>query len=99
MAIDGKWKVSWTTPRGQQEVTLDLAAAGGDVSGTFTGAMGGAQNIEGGSLNGDEFSWKVNRQGPQGPITLTFAGKVEGDKISGTVTTPFGANPFSGSRA
>jgi len=99
MAIDGKWKASWTTQRGQQEVTLDLAAAGGALTGTFTGAQGGPQNIEGGTLDGDQFSWKVNRQGPQGPITLTFAGKVDGDKIEGTVTTPRGTNPFSGSRA
>jgi hypothetical protein len=99
MAIDGKWKVSWTTPRGQQEVTLDLAVAGGVLTGTFTGAQGNSQNIDGGSLDGDQASWKVNRQGPQGPITLTFAGKVDGDKIAGTVTTPFGTNPFSGARA
>jgi hypothetical protein len=44
-------------------------------------------------------TWRVTINSPVGEVTLGFEGVVDGDSVSGKVTTPRGANDFTGSRA
>ena len=56
-------------------------------------------DIADGKVDGDNVSWKASITTPF-PMTLEFSGKVEGDKISGSVKAgSFGSFPFSGVRA
>jgi hypothetical protein len=98
MAIDGKWNLTINTPMGAQSSTLEVASSGGALTGRQIGAQG-ANDIDNGTVNGDEASWSIDIVVPM-PMTLTFKGKVEGDKLSGTVTLgAFGDSTFMGERA
>jgi hypothetical protein len=50
-------------------------------------------------VNGNAVAWKVSITDPM-PMTIEFAGTVDGDKISGRMNTgAFGSWPFTGTRA
>jgi hypothetical protein len=83
---------------GAQKTALNLKAAGdGELTGTASGPEG-PREIMNGKVNGESVSWKLKITSPM-PMTLEFAGAVEGDKISGSVKAGmFGSFPFSGDR-
>lgn len=98
MSADGTWKLSMQTPIGERKSTLALQTAGGALTGKLTGEEGNATDIYEGKLDGNSASWKADIKNPM-PLTLAFTGKVEGDKISGTVSAgAIGSWPFSGTK-
>ena len=97
MSIDGTWKLTFDTPIGTQETTLEVKAVGGALTGAQAG-KDGSQPIQDGAVNGDEASWSLSVTSPV-PITLEFKGKVAGDAMSGTVKLGmFGEAKFTGVR-
>ena len=97
MAIDGKWEITINSPMGAQKATLDIKAEGSTLTGTQT-AMQGTQPLTNGKVDGNNLSWSAAITSPM-PMTLDFAGTVDGDKLSGSVKAgAFGSFPFSGSR-
>jgi len=98
MAVDGKWNVTMTTPRGSRDATLELKSNGAALSGAWGGPQG-SQEFSGGSVEGNTVAWAVQTSGPMGPMTLRFQGIVDGDKMSGSVELPMGSGSFSGVRA
>lgn len=98
MSVDGTWNVTVNSPMGPQPSTLTIKAEGDSLTGTQS-AQGNSQPIANGKVDGDNVSWSNSITTPF-PMTLEFSGKVEGDKISGTVKAgAFGSFPFSGGRA
>lgn len=98
MAVDGKWEITINSPMGAQKATLDLKSEGGTLSGTQT-AMQGTQPVTNGKIDGNNLSWSAAITSPM-PMTLEFAGTVDGDKLSGSVKAgAFGSFPFNGGRA
>jgi hypothetical protein len=98
MSIDGTWNLTFETPIGAQETTLEAKAAGGALTGTQSG-RDGSQAIHDGAVNGDEASWSVTISSPM-PMTLEFKGTVSGDAMSGSVKLGmFGEARFTGVRA
>jgi hypothetical protein len=97
MPVDGTWHITIDTPMGARMAKLTLLADGKTLSGQQSGDEGTTE-IYDGTVNGNELAWKVNVTQPM-PLTLAFAGKVDGDKISGSVDTGmFGSLTFSGGR-
>jgi hypothetical protein len=98
MAIDGKWEITINSPMGAQKAKLELAANGGDLTGTQH-AQGSSQPVANGKVDGNNVSWSANITSPM-PMTLEFNGSVDGDAIKGSVKAgAFGSFPFSGARA
>ena len=98
MAIDGKWEIVINSPMGAQKATLDLKADGAALSGTQSAAQGSGP-LENGKVDGNKVSWSAKITSPM-PMTLEFAGTVDGDKLSGSVKAgSFGSFPFTGARA
>ncbi|HEY5347312.1 MAG TPA: hypothetical protein VIJ72_03895 [Rhizomicrobium sp.] len=98
MAVDGKWEIVVNSPMGAQKATLDLKADGASLTGTQV-APQGSMAIANGKVDGNNVSWSTAITSPM-PMTLEFAGTVEGDAISGKVKAgAFGSFPFSGNRA
>jgi hypothetical protein len=97
MAIDGKWEITINSPMGAQKAQLDVKADGGALTGTQT-AQGNTQALADGKVDGDNLAWSANITNPM-PMTLEFTGKVDGDKISGSVKAgAFGSFPFTGAK-
>lgn len=91
----GKYEIVVQSPMGAQPSTLELNA---DGTGTQA-AQGRSQPITDGKIDGNNVSWKNSITTPF-PMTLEFAGTVDGDKISGNVKAgSFGSFPFSGTRS
>ena len=96
--VAGKWNVTMNTPMGAQKSTLTLNVNGAALTGKMEGAQG-ALDLQNGKVNGNEVSWTADLTQPM-PIKLEFAGKVDGDAISGNVKLgAFGNASFSGTRA
>jgi hypothetical protein len=98
MAVDGKYEIVVQSPMGPQPSTLELKTDGTTLTGTQS-AQGRSQPITDGKVDGNNVSWKNAITTPF-PMTLEFAGAVDGDTLSGNVKAgSFGSFPFTGKRA
>jgi hypothetical protein len=98
MAVDGVYNITVNTPMGSQVSKLTLITSGNTLTGTNESQMMGTSKLTG-TVNGNEVQWEENASTPMGDIKISFKGKVEGDKISGEATTPFGSIPLEGTKA
>jgi hypothetical protein len=96
MSAAGTWNLVMQTPIGERKSTLTLQEAGGALTGKMA-AEGGTVDIYEGKVAGNGASWKADIKNPM-PLTLEFAGDVDGDRISGTVSAAVGSWPFTGVR-
>jgi hypothetical protein len=98
MSVDGTWKLAMKTPIGERKATLTMSSAGGALTGKMTNEEGNSTDILEGKASGNNVSFKAAVKSPM-PLTLEFAGAVDGDKISGTVNASgIGSWAFSGAR-
>ena len=98
MSVDGSWNLVMKTPMGDRKASLTLKAAGDNLTGKQGGDQG-TTDIFDGKVSGNEVSWKISITNPFA-LTLTFKGKVDGDKIAGSADTGMmGAFPLDGVRA
>ena len=98
MAADGTWNLTMNTPMGERRSTVTLSTSSGTLTGTQE-AEGNTTDIASGTVNGNDLSWQVSITNPV-PLTLTFNGTVDGDRLNGTADTGmFGSFPFEGTRA
>jgi len=96
--IDGKWNITVNSPMGAQKSTVDLKASGASLSGSVSGPQG-TQDIKNGKVDGSKVSWDFDIKQPM-PMTLSFAGTVDGKSISGEVKAgAFGSFKFSGEQS
>jgi hypothetical protein len=73
---------------------------GGAVRGGGPGGGRGPQMVlSDGAVEGASFSFIVTMSMRGNSITQEFAGSVDGDQMSGTIMTPRGERPFSGTRS
>ncbi|MFL6284660.1 MAG: amidohydrolase family protein [Pyrinomonadaceae bacterium] len=96
-ALAGTWSI--TTSAGPRSIpgTLTLQQQGERLSGRVETPFGTA-DITDGSATGNNFriSTMLNIEGQS--TDITFEGTVNGNQMSGTVTSPQGSFPFSGTR-
>jgi len=83
--MTGKWKLSFTTPQGQEEATADLAM---QPDGTLTGSVvsdHGSGSLFSGWVSGDKFSFTINIliEGNSGDVI--FTGTFEGTSMKGSI--------------
>lgn len=87
-SVAGEWDASFNTPGGARPFKLILKVDGETLTGTAKRSSGDLP-IKG-TIKGKDiyFAYTVNYNGND--MTLSFAGKVEGDSMSGSVS--FGGN-------
>jgi imidazolonepropionase-like amidohydrolase len=83
--ISGKWKLSFTTPQGQEEATADLNM---QPDGTLTGSVAndrGTGSVFSGWVSGEKFSFTINIsiEGSSGDVV--FTGTFEGTSMKGSI--------------
>ena len=98
MSADGTWNTTINSPMGAQSGTMTLATDGGTLTGKLVSPQGEI-DIEDGTVDGDNLTWKASMTSPM-PMTLEFSATVNGDEISGDVKLgAFGNATFTGTRA
>ena len=81
--LTGEWSWTMDTPNGPVTAALILKQESDKVTGKFARDENRWLEIEDGKVNGNEFSWIVKRDRPNGEIiTYKMTGKLEGDKIT-----------------
>ena len=96
--LTGKWKLSFTTPQGQEEATADLAM---QSDGTLTGSVAsdrGTGSVFSGWVSGEKFSFTINIaiEGSSGDVV--FTGTFEGTSMKGSIQAMGYTFEFSGTK-
>ena len=95
---NGTWNCKINSPMGSQEGKITLVTDGDSLSGKMEGPQG-TQEFDGGSVAGNNLSWKMEMTSPM-PMTLDVSASVDGDEISGNIKLgAFGDASFTGTRA
>ena len=96
--LSGKWKLSFTTPHGQEEATADLSM---QPDGTLTGSVTsehGSGSVFSGWVSNDKFSFTINIsiEGTSGDVV--FTGTFEGTSMKGSIQAMGYNLEFTGSK-
>jgi imidazolonepropionase-like amidohydrolase len=96
--LTGKWTLTYTTPEGPEEGTLDVTMApDGTLTGTFSGKRG-TQSLSNGWVSGDSFHFTVSITHEEGPQDVNFSGTFEKDTMKGTISVQGFSIDFTGTR-
>ena len=97
-SLSGEWSGSLTDPQGgKHPIRLNLKVNGESVTGTLTGGPpdGAAQSLMSAKLQGDQLSFEIKMQGPQGEGgVLYFKGRVSGNRVQGMHGLPGESFPW-----
>ena len=96
--LTGKWKLSFTTPQGQEEATADLAM---QPDGTLTGSVTsdhGTGSVFSGWVSGDKFNFKINILIEGSSSDVIFTGTFEGTSMKGSIQAMGYTFEFSGTK-
>src|SRR5580658_10236663 len=97
--LTGKWKLTYTTPEGPEESTLDLEmASDGTLSGTTTSKRGTASLLSG-YLSVDKFSYTINIPIEGNPTDVVFSGTFDGTTLKGNIDVMGYSIEFTGAKA
>jgi hypothetical protein len=112
--VIGSWETVADTPIGKLSSRVTFAKSGDAYTvnikdapiappeGAPPGAAAGPppeSKISDVVVSGNDFSFKRSLTTDQGPMVLTYAGKVDGNKLTAQATSDFGDVPITGSRA
>ncbi len=98
LQVAGTWNLKIEAPGQELPVTLTITQQGNKISGQMQAGPLGNADIKNGDVtaSGMSFDATVSFQGQS--LDLSFSGKITGNQISGSVSTPMGAVPFSGTK-
>jgi Amidohydrolase family len=96
--MTGKWKLTYTTPEGPEESTLDVEmASDGTLSGT-TSSKRGTASIISGYLSADKFSFTINIPIEGNPADVIFSGTFDGSTLKGNIDVLGYSIEFTGTK-
>ncbi len=96
--LTGKWKLSFTTPQGQEEATADLAMQpDGTLTGSVTGDHG-TGSVFSGWVSGDKFRFAINISLEGSSSDVIFTGTFEGTSMKGSIQAMGYTFEFSGTK-
>ena len=91
-ALQGRWDIAIHTPNGDRPSWLEIWASGRDaLVGRLTGISGSARPIGRIDVSGDSLRFAIPHQWEAGDGDLAVTGKIDGDKLSGSMTFPDGS--------
>jgi hypothetical protein len=96
-SVAGEWDAVMNTPGGSVPLKLIFAVDGEKLTGTAKRSRGDVALV--GTVKGSDiaFSYTIDYNG--NPFTVSFSGKVDGDKINGVVLMGSTEDSWSASRA
>jgi hypothetical protein len=97
-SVGGNYSITIDIPGQSVPGTLALTQQGAILSGTISTQVTGTAPIKDGKVTSDGFSFSANVDYGGNQIEINVSGKVTGSSISGTIESPQGAIPFSGTK-
>ena len=94
--LTGSWAVSFATPQGNMDATATFKQEGEALSGTISGPQGELGFT--GTVKGKTFTFNLEVQSANGPLSIKIEGEYEGDSIKGTFDFGQGPGDWSGTR-
>jgi hypothetical protein len=82
--VDGTWNFAMNSPMGSVSATVIMAANGDSLTGTFDLGDGRTWAMEDGVANGNEISFKIDRDGS--PMVYEMTATVDGDSVAGVAS-------------
>ncbi len=96
--ISGKWKITFSTPDGEEEATADLSMEkDGAISGSVTGKRG-AGTILNGYASANKFSFTINIVVDGNPVDVTFSGTYDATSLKGSLSLTGFSTDFTGTK-
>jgi hypothetical protein len=96
--ISGKWKITFSTPDGEEEATADLSLEkDGAISGSVTGKRG-AGTILNGYASANKFSFTINIVVDGNPVDVTFSGTYDATSLKGSLSLTGFSTDFTGTK-
>lgn len=96
-SVGGVYTITIDIPGQPLGATLNLTQQGSSLSGTMVSQLGTTQ-IKEGKVSSDGFSFGGSVEFGGSLIEITVRGAVNGNQISGTIDSPQGTVPFSGTK-
>jgi imidazolonepropionase-like amidohydrolase len=99
ISVGGAWAITSNSPQGSIESTLTIQQSGNGFTGSMASQMMGTTPVADGMIAGKKVTWSVTVTFGGQSITISYAGEVEGSRMTGTVTAgSFGSFPFTGEK-
>lgn len=95
--LSGTWNLTFDLGDQALPATLTLRQQGERFTGTLQSALGSSE-ISDGAVGTDGFRFTTNVTFGGESFTITVSGKVQGNQMSGTVSSPRGTVSFTGTR-
>ncbi len=96
--VGGTWKITIAIPDQAIGGTLTLSQQGPNFTGTMQTDATGTSPVRDGKISADGMSFSSTVAFGGASFDITVSGKINGDQISGTINSPQGAIPFSGTK-
>lgn len=96
-SVSGSYAITIEVPGQALAATLNLTQAGNALTGTMVSQLGSSQ-INNGRVGPEGFSFGASVPFGGANIDITLRGSVSGNQISGTLDSPQGSVPFSGTK-
>ncbi len=97
-SVGGNYKITIEIPGQSTPGTLALTQQGANLSGTISTEFSGTAQLKDGKVTSEGFSFSAMVDFGGSQIEINVTGKVSGNQITGTIVTPQGAAPFSGTK-
>jgi imidazolonepropionase-like amidohydrolase len=96
-SVGGTYAITIQIPGQPLAATLNITQQGAAISGAMVSQLG-TSSINNGKVDGNRFNFTSSVQFGGASIEITVNGTVNGNQVSGTVDSPQGNIPFSGTR-
>lgn len=97
-SVGGNYSITIEIPGQSTPGTLNFTQQGTVLTGTFQTDLTGSSPIKDGKVSADGFSFSASVNYGGTTLDISVSGKVSGTSISGTIDSPQGAIPFSGTK-
>jgi uncharacterized protein (DUF2147 family) len=87
----GKWKGNLETDDGSRELTFNLKADGGKLTGTVAGLLDRSLDVNEGKIEGATITFSVMSEWDGNAVKLVYKGELAGDEIKFTMGTDDGS--------
>ena len=92
--VAGKWELTTESPRGTQTSTFTFEQEGNVLTGTVV-TQRGESPINSGSVEGNVVTFTIVRGMGDRSTEMTYTGTLDGDTITGSMSTPRGDREFT----